>query len=263
MKIKFNILITMLLGGTLLFLTTCKQTDNNPCAGAKEPTAAFTMMETTSFPPYYNFETYDTDTASPGMIQFTALEPNAKYEWKVGTDTLVYTKQQFTLDFSNYYTQYQPNVPPVTVILKVIKAPGSCFPASDSVKYMTRTLYLTTKTLIQGSFSGKFNYDQTTKVVSISKDTVINDPQTGVPINVIYFYGLPNKETLFGATNKDSLFLEDETLFYYRKGFIYYPFANILLGEIMVTPDNNHIFIWIKQNNPNIPSTYSFTGTRI
>jgi len=92
-----------------------------------EPTAAFTMMETTTFSPYYNFETYDTDTAGAGWVQFTALEPNAKYEWKVGTDTTIYRKQQFMLNFNPYYLQYQPNVPPITVSLKITKAPAPVF----------------------------------------------------------------------------------------------------------------------------------------
>ena len=34
-------------------------------------------------------------------------------------------------------------------------------------------------------------------------------------------------------------------------------------GEIMVTPDGKTIYAWITQTDPNIPSTYSFTGTRI
>ena len=85
-------------------LTTCKQPDANPCAGAKEPTAAFTMMETQpSF--YFNFTTYDADTLGAGWIQFTALEPNAKYEWKIGTDTTIYRQQQFMLNFNPYYLQ--------------------------------------------------------------------------------------------------------------------------------------------------------------
>jgi len=31
----------------------------------------------------------------------------------------------------------------------------------------------------------------------------------------------------------------------------------------MVTPDNKNIFIWMKQNDPKLPPTYTFTGTRI
>jgi len=255
---KQAIYISSLLYICVALFITCKQTDTNPCAGAKEPTAAFTMME---IDPYFGFTPYNSDTLNPGETQFTAEEPDAKYEWKLGTDTVVFTKQQFSLNFSNYFSSNYPNVPPIPVTLKVTKNPGTCFPASDSVKYMTRTLYLTNKCLLNGTFRGNFNNDSVSKTVTIIVDTIVKDPQ---PENATIITGLLNKDSLI----LDESFSENK-LFLYRKGIINFqatttpPYFNILKVEMMVASDNNHIFIWVNQNNPALPTQYTFTGIRI
>jgi len=252
---KQSVYILLFFGICITGLTTCKQPDNNPCAGAKEPTAAFTMMEVDPY--YFGFTTYDTDTASPNEIQFTANETNAKYEWKIGTDTVFYTKQQFSLNFSNYYTQYYPNVPPITVTLKVTKNPGSCFPASDSVKYMTRTLYLNNNSLVNGSFKGRFNFDTTIRTFTVLSDTIKGGQ------NCMLIMGLPNKDTLF-------IDWGDETeITFYRK--VLFNFVNsptvppyhLEKGEFMVSGDGQTAFLWMTQNSPNLPAYYTFTGEKI
>lgn len=168
----------ILLSTTLLLLAACKPCNDptnpecpnycddprnrncfnyDPCLRKSDVTAAFRMEEDV---PYVirdilDFRYIDSDTSSSPQVRFTALDPDATYEWYIGAGR--YTKRQFSLRFDDIQRDSPGLTIPVTLVTtKVVDT--ACFPGSTGKDTLTRYLTIMDRcsTKISGSFLGKW-----------------------------------------------------------------------------------------------------------
>ncbi|HHB79806.1 MAG TPA: hypothetical protein ENK85_11290 [Saprospiraceae bacterium] len=126
-------------------------------------------------PAFSNLEEYfvpfDTDTIRMLRVAFTALEEDAKYTWKIGSETL-HTQTVVRSHFPVH------EVVPITLIVE--KEPNSlCFPDDDGIDTLTRFLY-TVKPSYDSIFFDDFHgylegNPQDTFTVSIREKILLGD----------------------------------------------------------------------------------------
>lgn len=117
----------------------CKDVSNpacenyDPCYGKKPVSAEFDILEVTANGNSIAIRP-GKDTFIATYLQFVASEPNATYEWRIGSK--IYTQQSFELNFST-----APANIPIYITLKVKKQPNQgCFPDDDGVDSITRRI---------------------------------------------------------------------------------------------------------------------------
>jgi hypothetical protein len=168
-----------LLASLLLCLITCRKDNRcndptnpkcsnyNPCSLVHPLSAAFSIYENdcTQGPGEYDtsWHYYPTDTVRTNCVSFTASDSTAdSVRWTIGAGS--YTARSFQLNFQNN----RPASVPIT--LTVYKHRNSCYPADDTVKTLTKTLYFTDTCLAYGIYSGYFdNNPADTGTISIRK----------------------------------------------------------------------------------------------
>ncbi len=152
MKLKknFQILISCSIVIALLWLSSCRDKEVDPCKNLQPTSAAF-RMEEFFLPETPRWKKYDTDTVANLSINFTAVDSLAdSYEWHIGAG--VYATRSKSLSFPLSITGSS-----VSVMLIVKKKPNTtCFPKDDGVDTVTRKLYFADqcKGLVQGDFFG-------------------------------------------------------------------------------------------------------------
>jgi hypothetical protein len=96
------------------------------------------------YPP--GWKTYDTDTVATGLVEFYALEPDAEYEWHLGSEII--RKRSFA----------RSDFPPgnTLVWLKVTKRDTLCFPDNDGADTLVRTFFQKSgcSSLLNGRYRG-------------------------------------------------------------------------------------------------------------
>ena len=114
---------------------------DDPCEGAEEVTADFTIMEDgypstlpLGSPLDTLFKPFDTDTVRLTRVEFTAKEEDAEYTWLIGAETL-HTRSVVRSGFPKGETI------PITLIVK--KEPNTmCFPDDDGIDTLVRYLHI-------------------------------------------------------------------------------------------------------------------------
>lgn len=128
----------------LIFLVACKKEEQvslcldvtNPCAGAKEISAEFTIGELTSSIPSWSDTTFTDTIFKNKNVHFNALEEDADYTWYVGTEVL--NEKSFTRYFDASLVGTTQ-----TISLVVRKEPNSvCLPNDDGYDSISKTLYV-------------------------------------------------------------------------------------------------------------------------
>jgi hypothetical protein len=129
----------LLIGGVLCFLLLhggCKKDqpttpEPNPCATAKEVSAAFTMEELTTNTASAKYTETDTIYSNKN-VRFRATEDNAQYKWYIGAEVIT------TREVERYFSDAFVNQTlPITLVVK--KAPNkTCFPNDDGYDSVTR-----------------------------------------------------------------------------------------------------------------------------
>jgi hypothetical protein len=117
----------------------------------KQLTASFQIKEVIWNPKFWDKETYDTDSVFTAETEFFANEPedsNILYQWKIGTDSRVFTTRKFSLRF----TSLTPDG--IIVTLSVLKKNMSGTIIEQ--KTSSRTFYLVGGSQVEGHFQGYF-----------------------------------------------------------------------------------------------------------
>lgn len=123
-------LITNLVFLFFLLLSACRKKDVvNPCEGKTQPVANFTVKEVVGDTAF----TADT-IFRDNPVQFAAAEAYDSVQWKIGTDTRIFTKPLFHLNFVNDL---------ITVAVKFTgyRQPATnCFPDDKGIYTGTKSL---------------------------------------------------------------------------------------------------------------------------
>lgn len=190
MKNVTPLLLPLFLMATIL---SCKKDYVQP----KPLTGTFEIKEIILSPAFRFVETYDTDSVSTREVEFIANEPedfNIRYEWKIGSDSRVFTGRNLKLDFQYSFENY-------IEITLTIKKGDSWNPSNTQLKTSTRICYLRRKPIVLGTFEGNFENDSRKTTLKI-QDNFTH------PISL-----LPGKSTYKGllitedGNRFDSLFL--------------------------------------------------------
>ena len=129
----------------------------DPCSGKSDVSAAFLMEEDVPwvFTDSLVFRYIDSDTSNSPHVRFTALDPDATYEWYIGAGR--YSKQQFTLRFDEVQRDAPGSTIPITLV--TTRTPdAACFPNSTGKDTLTRYLTIMDRcsTRITGTFLGRW-----------------------------------------------------------------------------------------------------------
>ena len=121
----------------------------DPCAKEKPVTADFLIYESFGLA-LDGWKNYDTDTVATFGATFLALEKNATYEWRLGSETIT---------TRSFYRSNYPRGKTIDISLKVTKSPNTkCFPSDDGIDFKERTFYTTPdfgcSSLVTGTFRG-------------------------------------------------------------------------------------------------------------
>jgi hypothetical protein len=121
----------------------------NPCATAKEVSAAFTMGELTdnTASPWYT----ETDTIYGNkIVRFRAIEENAEYKWYIGSEVIT------TREVERYFSDaFLNQTLPITLVVK--KTPNkSCFPNDDGYDSVTRYVTIVRYDVFMDSIKSRF-----------------------------------------------------------------------------------------------------------
>lgn len=185
------------LGGALLLLalSACRDKDKekaaapkpNPCLNQTLPVLAFDFVDRLGFS--------TPDTAILGDVTFAGPgAPYTSYEWQVGTDPRVFTRQRFSLFFGTpaLYRTF-----PVRLIAH--RPPNvACFAKDDGVDTLTRSLtimpYADASSPILGRFHGaNLDTPADTFTVRITAEPDRRYPGDPTAPRTVYMQNLPNK----------------------------------------------------------------------
>lgn len=158
---------------TALFVG-CRHHDDplpDPCAGVMVHSLPFKMLD------QVGRASFDCDSMFLGTVVFAADPAYSSYEWKVGSDARTFTKQQFSVEFTQ----------PVRVTVQLIghRTPNTaCFPMDKGVDTLRRVLTVLPPspvaiphTAIEGKFQGATTDAPTdTFTIRIFRGPNLNDP---------------------------------------------------------------------------------------
>ncbi|MCZ8070763.1 MAG: hypothetical protein ACK5UP_15965 [Bacteroidota bacterium] len=150
MKKLVDVLLSVLLVIIIIGLDGCgDEPKPDPCVKEKPVSADFLIYESFGLA-LDGWKNYDTDTVASFGVVFLAVEKNAKYEWKLGSETIT---------TRSFYRDTYPRGKSIDVSLKVTKSPNTkCFPTDDGVDFKERTFYATPdygcSSLVTGTFRG-------------------------------------------------------------------------------------------------------------
>ena len=225
------------------------------------------------------------DTLLSNGAKFNAYMPKANsYQWKVGTDTRVFTGSTLELLFDDYINDFNNLDPsnnkfykPIPVTLTVKNKFGGCIQAKDTVLKKTRNLVFTNTLndpLYYGTFKGVSNHDGMQRTIVIYSYNVPFDPFGNT--YRLFFKNLPN------MLNKDSLIVKNYNTILKSYKYLWWEVGNNkivsdLSGDNYVDGLNTcKIFIQPRSDGKdylridykhvskdNVYQNYVFTGTRI
>ena len=150
--------------------------DPDPCKDLIPVSADFKFKQS-----FYGIDSlFKVDTVYAGSrVTFSANENNASYNWKVGDNPDVFTKQSFFVDFTRPYGKIE-----VTLIIN--KQPNStCFPKDNGIDTVKRNLFVIDPSKIKYAFEGTFTGYLTDK------------PQEIFDITIVDFGPVPNPDLLY------------------------------------------------------------------
>lgn len=232
--------------------------------------SSFTVKEVIMDPEFYDCEVYDTDSISTTAATFEANElesPNITYQWKIGSDSRVFTTKSVTLDF------FRSNVSEVDVTLTVTKKdiPNSTSPLTLT---STRRIFFKKETQIPGIYRGVFHFrnGDDSATVQLQKDFCLpkyDDYWKPYYKGTLISTTMPQFDTLFVSQQQPQTFLNRR--YYVNEqdwSMTAYPEINKKVinfkGIIEVTNNKNILMkIEAKETNTNKAVMIYFEGIKI
>ena len=176
---KISLQLLMLLGvGYALSISSCRDCEDptNPECSNYDPCLITTDTKTSA-----NFKMYEcikcgwadtlmraTNTVFGGYVVFEAEQFGAdiiSYEWKIGTDSRVFTERLFRLDFSGYQGEVEVRL----VVQKEVNT--DCFPNDDGIDTVTRVLKVlgaSTENMFRNKEYEGYNTDEPDSIFTVS-----------------------------------------------------------------------------------------------
>ncbi len=174
----------------------CKNYD--PCYYDQQPSAGFKVREQ-AYPPYGEYAQPDPrDTFYSTLVEFIADydDRDAEYHWKIWNSSYDYTKQSFTLDFIDHFSNHPEDIDkPFPVTLTVIpKNPNPCHPEYTDTLVQTRYITCTNNRYYRDfQYRGTFSSDP-----GVEHDLVFynKDPDSLFPVNRLFYIPNITKDTV-------------------------------------------------------------------